>query len=175
MSNLLHMSAIKIINSKYWMFLNLHNERKTMSRSLLHFTSQWKFLYPQQNFYISAAEFFCITHTLQKVCILTDSKSTVQKLLSYKSTDYYFRTKGIIIKLLLLPEETTRVTFQWIYKCPANHTANIPGQIIFLIRNEIADALAKEASKLNPIPMERTSLSPAIKYKKNISTETWIQ
>ena len=61
---------------------------------------------------IDAAVSFCITDTPQKVYILTDSKYVLETLLSYKPIDYYFTTKYIIQDLLLLSEETTKVTFQ---------------------------------------------------------------
>ena len=38
-----------------------------------------------------------------------------------------------------------------------------------------AGVVAKEASKLNPIPMERTSFRNDIKHKNNIFTETLFQ
>ena len=101
---------------------------------------------------------------LKKVFFLTESKSTLQTLLSYKPTDSHLRIKDIIKNLLLLSEETTtKVILQWLLR-----HCNIKG-------NETADAMAKEASKSNPIPMERTSPSNAIKHMNSTFTETWIQ
>ena len=57
-------------------------------------------------------------------------------------------------------EETIKMTFKGI---PSH--CNITG-------NKTADAVAEEASELNPVHMEKTSLSNAIKHINSSFTET---
>ena len=45
----------------------------------------------------------------------------------------------------------------------------------YIVEKEIADAVVKEASKLNPVPVEMTSFSNAIEHINITFTETWVQ
>ena len=83
--------------------------------------------------------------------ILTDSKSSLQSLQSYKPTEYYHLCHDIIRRI---KEISNNICLQWI---PSH---------IGILGNEEADRLAKEATSLHPVNKNTPSL-PTLKNSIN--------
>ncbi|KAJ4441918.1 hypothetical protein ANN_11779 [Periplaneta americana] len=105
----------------------------------------------------------CVTQISEKsICILTDSKGAIFNIIKYVPNVYAHRIIPIHKQLRKLKELQKEITFQWI----PNH-CGIPG-------NEKVDKFAKQATYLQPTPLQVISLSSAFASVKSHFTNLWI-
>jgi len=112
---------------------------------------------------INAALLYCLEIQGNSFCILTDSKTALNTLCSYKPSSYYYRIQDIILILKTLTKINKKVYFQWI---PGH--CNLHG-------NEIADKLAKCSANFYPKPILVQPLDTIIKQVKLYFSLNWIQ
>lgn len=93
-----------------------------------------------------------------RVCIFTDSKSSLQAISSYRPTHYFYYIHSIQQLLQGLKKE---ICFQW-----------IPGHID-IMGNERADELAKLAASMEPKPQKVEILTSSINYIKQTYKDVW--
>ncbi|KAJ4430268.1 hypothetical protein ANN_22480 [Periplaneta americana] len=105
----------------------------------------------------------CVTQISEKsICILTDSKGAIFNIIKYVPNLYAHRIITIQKPLSKLKELQKEITFQWI---PSH--CSIPG-------NEKVDNITKQATYLQPRPLQVISQSSAFASVKSHFANLWI-